>query len=96
MSEYHDHVATYKKIYITLMILTAATVLVAEVLGAKAGVAFGVFVGLAIAVVKASLVALYFMHLKYEVKSTFTLVAIPMALLLLLMFALMPDIAGVV
>jgi len=41
-------------------------------------------------------VALYFMHLKYEIKSTWTLVAIPMALLLLLMFALMPDIAGVV
>ena len=95
MSEHQDHTAIYKKVFITLMVLTCVTVLVSRPFWGF-GVGFGIFIGLAIAIVKASMVAMYFMHLKFEVKSTWALVAIPMALLLLLMFALMPDIAGVI
>ena len=94
MSEHVDHLAIYKKVFITLMIMTAVTVAVAK-LPLGLGVGLGIFLGLAIAVFKASLVAMYFMHLKYEVRSTWTLVAFPLALLVLIAFALMPDIANV-
>ncbi|MFQ5504260.1 MAG: cytochrome C oxidase subunit IV family protein [Planctomycetota bacterium] len=87
-----DLSAVYRKVVITLLSLTVLTVLVSYM---PLGVGGGIFVGLVIAVVKASLVALYFMHLKFEIRSTYVLVGVPLALLLLLMFALMPDIANV-
>jgi cytochrome c oxidase subunit 4 len=58
----HDHAKTYLAILIILLCLTGLTV-------AAAGVDFGsgnVVIALTIASVKAILVALFFMHLRYE------------------------------
>lgn len=61
----------YFAIFAALMVLTAATVAVAYVdLGR-----LNTFVALAIAVTKASLVVLFFMHVKYSTKLTWLVVA---------------------
>lgn len=61
----HEHlmpVATYLKIYAALLVLTGVTVGVSLLdLGAPA-----IYVALAVAVIKGSLVAAYFMHLRYD------------------------------
>lgn len=65
MTEEKHHIVGYKlftKIWVVLLILTAVTVLVAQVdLGY-----FNVIVALTVASTKALFVILYFMHLKYE------------------------------
>jgi len=69
-----DHVVPLKiyfAIFAALMVLTAATVAVAYVdLGAM-----NTFVALAVAVTKATLVILFFMHVKYSTKLTWLVVA---------------------
>ncbi len=61
----------YFAIFAALMVLTAATVAVAYVdLGAM-----NTFVALAVAVTKATLVILFFMHVKYSSKLTWLVVA---------------------
>lgn len=89
MSEPHQHVdsvATYAIVWISLLILTAATTAVAYVdLGA-----FSVVAALTIAVVKMLLVALFFMHLRHSTHLTRLVVAgglIWLGILLLLSFA---------
>jgi cytochrome c oxidase subunit 4 len=71
---------TYVLVWITLMILTAVTVWVA---GHDFGV-FNIVVALAVASVKASIVALFFMHLKFEDKLTWIFALYPLFLLALL------------
>jgi hypothetical protein len=44
-------------------------------------------------VTTATLVALFFMHLKYETKLLFTVALFPIVLFFIIIFALMPDIA---
>jgi cytochrome c oxidase subunit IV len=62
MSEHIVEVSTYIKIFTALMVLTAVTVIVAFIdLGPLNN-----FVMLAIAVVKATLVVLFFMHVYYS------------------------------
>lgn len=62
MSEHIVEVSTYIKIFVALMVLTAVTVVVAFIdLGALNN-----FVMLAIAVIKATLVVLFFMHVFYS------------------------------
>lgn len=67
MSEHTHHIAStglYVTIFIALMVLTALTVGVTYVdLGQ-----FNLFVALGIAIFKASLVILYFMHLRWSPK----------------------------
>ena len=53
---------TYVNVWIALMLLLAATIAVAKVEFSK----YSVFVNLLIASIKAALVLLFFMHLKYE------------------------------
>ncbi len=61
----------YFAIFAALMVLTAVTVAVAYVdLGA-----LNTFVALAVAVTKATLVILFFMHVKYSTKLTWLVVA---------------------
>ncbi len=64
-----DHIVppkVYLGIFLSLMVLTAATVAAAYVnLGA-----FNIVVALAIATLKATLVVLYFMHARYSPKRT--------------------------
>ena len=49
-------------------------------------------VGLAIS--KASLVAMYFMHLKFELRTLGLIAVTPLLLCVLLVFALLPDLSG--
>jgi len=66
MTEHIDSVRTYALVLLALLVLTAATTLVAFVdLGG-----FSVVVALAIAVCKMLLVALFFMHVRHSTKLT--------------------------
>jgi cytochrome c oxidase subunit 4 len=51
-----------------------------------------VLVALTIAAIKASFVALYFMHLKFEGKLIYLILLIPVFLCIVLVIALIPDI----
>ena len=89
----HDSTdALYKKIFLLLMVLTTVTVLISLVhLGM-----LNIPIALAIAGFKASVVALYFMHLKHDgAHDPYLYVAalFPILLLVILSCALMPDIA---
>jgi cytochrome c oxidase subunit 4 len=88
----HEHVTpigAYLAIFGALMLLTVITVAVAWVdLGTV-----NVGVALAVAVVKASLVVLYFMHLKYSSKLTWIVAGAGFFWLLILLGILMADYA---
>ena len=86
------HVApksTYIAIFATLMVLTAVTVGVAFV---NLGI-FNPVVALAIAVFKATLVVLFFMHVKYSSRLTKLTVATALFFLAILMLETMMDYA---
>jgi cytochrome c oxidase subunit 4 len=86
----HEHVTSlgvYLGIFGTLMVLTAITVGVAYVdLGS-----LNILVALGVAVFKASLVVLYFMHLKYSSKLTWVVVGAGMFWLAILLSITMVD-----
>jgi len=89
----HEHVhhgPSYISIYISLLVLTGATVLAFRMDLGNAG---GLIVAAAIASLKGTLVGLYFMHLNVEVKPIYILVGIPLVLTLILVVFLMPDVA---
>ena len=66
MSEHKPSIRPYILVFVALMVLTAATVLVAKFdLGAANDI-----VALVIAVTKATLVVLFFMHVKYSTRLT--------------------------
>jgi cytochrome c oxidase subunit 4 len=86
----HEHVtplSVYFGIFGALMALTAITVAVAWVnLGS-----LNILVALGVAVFKASLVVLYFMHLKYSSKLTWAVVGAGLFWLMILLSILMAD-----
>ena len=86
----HEHVtplSVYFGIFGGLMALTAVTVAVAWVnLGS-----LNILVALGVAVFKASLVVLYFMHLKYSSKLTWVVVGAGLFWLMILLSILMAD-----
>jgi cytochrome c oxidase subunit IV len=88
----HDHVtplSVYFGIFGALMVLTAITVAVAWVdLGS-----LNILVALGVAVLKATLVVLYFMHLKYSSKLTWIVVGAGVFWLFILLAMLMGDYA---
>lgn len=71
---------TYIIVWIILMILTAITVYVSYI---HFGV-FNIVVAMGVASIKASIVALYFMHLKFEDSITWVFALFPLSLLALL------------
>jgi caa(3)-type oxidase subunit IV len=84
----HSH-HNYIKIFIILSVLTAVEIAI-TLLGLPRTLLVALLVGLA--VWKAALVALHFMHLKIE-KKTLTLVAIvPFVLCIFLSLMLLPDV----
>ena len=84
------HEIPYGKVFVALVVLTIITVLVAmhrfelEIMN--------VLLALAVASVKGALVALYFMHLKYEGKLIYLIFIVPLGLSVLLVVALIPDV----
>src|SRR5687768_16221818 len=84
------HKVNYLAIFGLLVVLTIVTVAVAF-LDIKSEVA-KVLLALAIASIKATAVALYFMHLKFEGKLIYLILFVPLALCVLLVVALIPDV----
>lgn len=83
----------FKKILIALLCLTIVTVIVAPSVGFKA-FDFGslnIVIALFIASVKATLVMLWFMHLKYENKVTIMYVIFPIVLLFCMLAGIFID-----
>ena len=86
-----DHSHAYPKVLIALLILTAVTVGVSFVsFGTKAA---NIVIGMAIALLKASLVVAIFMHLKYEKRWWLGLVLFPMVLVMIIIFSNFADTA---
>jgi cytochrome c oxidase subunit IV len=85
------HEIPYMKVFVALLVLTAITVGVAIKMRFESEIV-NVMVALLIATVKGALVALFFMHLKYEGKLIYLIFLVPLALCVLLICALIPDI----
>ena len=84
------HAVPYYLIFGVLVVLTAITVAVAF-LEIHSEIA-KVLLALTIASIKASAVALFFMHLKFEGKLIYLILIVPLLLCILLVVALIPDI----
>ena len=78
----------YWMVWLSLAVLTVVELLVAQVQGARAFVVFSLC---ALALVKAALVAAYFMHLKFEKYALILVVASPLLLSAILYIGLVPD-----
>ena|ERR1700733_4750956 len=85
----HHHVP-FIKIFFALLILTAITVGIGIYMRFENELV-NVLLALLIAATKASLVAMFFMHLKFEGKLIVTIFIVPLALCVLLVVALLPD-----
>ena len=85
----HHHV-NYYAIFATLVVLTIVTVAVAFV--HIESELTKVLVALLIASIKASCVAFFFMHLKFEGKLIYMIFVVPLLLCVLLTVALIPDV----
>lgn len=70
MSEHIVSVRVYLAIFVALMVLTAVTVFAASVDLAHVWAPLNAIVALTIACVKATLVVLYFMHVRYSSRLT--------------------------
>ncbi len=90
MTDIHDE-PNYMGVFYMLAVLTVVEIGIIYVPIAKLIIAFGLVI---LAVAKAALVGMYFMHLKFE-KRTLGLIALtPMVICTLLIFALLPDLTG--
>ncbi len=87
----HHHV-NYIACFLTLVGLTILTVLAYYVFRSSESELVKVLVALLIASVKASVVAYFFMHLKFEGKLIYTIFIVPLVLCVLLVVALIPDV----
>ena len=88
MSGHIASTRSYYRIFATLLVLTALTVAVATFdLGR-----FNAVIALSIAMCKATLVALFFMHLRYSVRLTWLIVSAALLWLLLLIGLTMGDV----
>ncbi len=84
------HVVNYLLIFFALVALTIITVLVA--LHRFDNEMVNVLLALLVATIKAIFVARYFMHLKFEGKLIYFILCVPLALTVLLICALIPDV----
>jgi len=84
------HAVPYFKIFGILVVLTVVTV--AASWYRTENELTKVLIALLIASIKASLVALFFMHLKFEGKLIFLILMVPVLLCILLVCALIPDV----
>jgi cytochrome c oxidase subunit 4 len=91
-AEHHHGPAykTYWAVFVWLMLLTCLTVSVSWIKAMPVPVA--VALAFMIAISKASIVAAFFMHLKYDSKILRIICTVPAMLTLLIIIALMPDV----
>ena len=96
MSEDHKH-PNYMLIWVILLVLTVLEVAVAlapRYLGDVDGIiTITILLLVGMALVKAGLVAAYFMHLKFEQKNFVIIVSFPLVLACVLVILLLPDVA---
>jgi cytochrome c oxidase subunit 4 len=85
------HPVPYGKVFVALFVLTLITVGIGIYYRAPHEV-INVLLALAVALVKGSLVAMYFMHLKFEGKLIYLIFISPLILCVILVCALLPDI----
>ena len=78
----------YVAVWVWLVVLMIAGVLASYLPFAKSAVIFLVFV---VAATKALLVALYYMHLRFESGLIYAMVIVPVVLVIALTFLLFPD-----
>lgn len=81
----------YWAVFGALILLTILTVGQSRIEGL--GHTTNRIIGLAVATTKATLVALFFMHLKYERKQFYPVVIFPLILVLVIIFGNFPDVA---
>lgn len=90
------HGKSIEKIYLTvfgaLLVLTAVSVATSE--GFKEISLVPILIVIGMATAKATLVGLFFMHLKFEKAWKYILVVPPLILMIIMILALCPDIAG--
>ena len=84
----HDHSKSYVYVLVSLAVLTFLTVGASRIHLGRMG---NIGLGLAIATVKASLVVMFFMHLKYEQRWWASLVLFPLALVMIIIGSNLPD-----
>jgi cytochrome c oxidase subunit 4 len=84
------HQVKYVWIFVMLVILTAVTLLVSFYRFDNELV--NVLLALIVATTKAALVAMFFMHLKFEGKLIYALLLVPVGLCIMLVLALIPDV----
>jgi caa(3)-type oxidase subunit IV len=83
-----SHKKTYMQIFVWLTILTAIEVGIVYVIHSR----FVLITLLcALAIIKAALVAMFFMHLRFEKKTLALVVSVPLLLAGILILGLMPD-----
>jgi len=90
MSDPVKSTKVYWYVFFALIVLTIVTVLQSRL---DIGHTTNRIIGIVIAITKASLVALFFMHLKYEKRYFYPVVLFPLALVLVIIFANFPDVA---
>jgi cytochrome c oxidase subunit IV len=83
-----DHSPLFSKVLWALLALTVVTVAVSRL---HLGGVGNWSLGLAVAIVKASLVVMVFMHLKWEKKWWLGMVLFPVALVAIIIFSNLPD-----
>jgi cytochrome c oxidase subunit 4 len=81
----------YWAVFAALIVATLVTVAQARMMTLDHTV--NIIIGLIIATTKGTLVALFFMHLKYEKRYFYPVVLFPLALLLVIIFSNFPDVA---
>jgi cytochrome c oxidase subunit 4 len=84
------HTVNYYAIFGALVVLTVVTVLVA--FHRFESEAINLLLAMIVAATKATLVAMFFMHLKFEGKLIYTIFIVPLILCVLLIVALIPDV----
>jgi len=90
-NEHHeDHGPLFTKVLWALLGLTVITVWISRIDLGKPG---NIFLGLVVAVIKASLVIAIFMHLKWEKKWWLGMVLFPALLVAIIIFSNFPDTA---
>ena len=84
------HVVSWKVYLAVFLALVALTVITVEVAGHDFG-EMNLVIALAVAITKATLVVLYFMHARYSGRLTHVVIASSIVFLVILVFLLMTD-----
>jgi cytochrome c oxidase subunit 4 len=92
MSDPVKNTKLYWLVFASLLVATFLTVAQARMITLDHTV--NKVIGLIIACSKGTLVVLFFMHLKYEKKYFYTVVLFPLSLVLVIIFANIPDVAN--